>query len=134
MSEVDSKFLTRFAVVLLVNSLVVYLAAIVFPANVVLGTYQLSPLVAAVLTGLLVTLFSLLLKSLRKQLNFKLKGREQHIVFYWLVNSVGLWLFAQLAPFTGFGISAFYWAFVIGAVLTLGQWITRQLFKSQKLI
>ncbi len=130
----DSKFLTRFAVVLVANSAVIYLVALIFPTDIVLGTYQLSSLVAAVLTGFLITVFCLVLKNLRKTLNFKLKGREQHVAYYWLVNSVGLWLFAQLAPFTGFGISAFYWAFFLGVALTFTQWLVRQLLKSQKLI
>lgn len=130
-----NKAVIRFIIVWLVNSLVVYLASYFYPVDFVLGTYMLTPVFAALLTGFLIAGTGRLAKAVfAKRVSKWLKGRFGMFVFYFLVNSIAVWLFARLAPVTGFGITAFYWAFVLGLTLSLIQWGVRQVFKALKLV
>jgi len=123
----DNKFLLRFVSLWVVNSFVLYAASIFYPTHFVLGTAQLSVFGAAVVSGFLLTLLCKLAKGLVK--TFGLKGRTVMFVYYWAINGVLIWVIARLAPFSGFGISNFYWAFVLGLVANFVQWVARQLFK-----
>ncbi len=129
-----SKKYTRFLIIWAVNSLAVYLANWFYPTNIVLGTYRLTPVMAVLITGFLITFIARGASAyLKKYVSQYLKGKLGMYVFYGLVNSVGVWLIARFAPATGLGISSFYWALVLGFVLSLTQWLTRQGLKAGKL-
>ncbi len=131
----DVKFLIRFLVVWAANSLVLYLAHLYNPINIVLGTASLSAQTAAVVSGFLLTVLCRIAK--RVILRFKipgLKGRYSMFAYYFVINSVAIWLIARMAPITGLGIRAFYWAFVLGFATSLVQWVLRQVFKVFKLL
>lgn len=116
------------------NSLVLYLATLVFAGKVVLGTAALSLGGAAVFAGFWVTLLVWVAKPLCARLNLPyLQGRVNMFLFYWLANSVAIWLVARLAPFTGLGIARFYWAIVVGLGLNVLQWFLWQGLKAYKL-
>ncbi|MBI4057795.1 hypothetical protein HY405_00550 [Candidatus Microgenomates bacterium] len=128
------KFYIRFAIVWAVNSILILLASALYPANFVLGTANISPLGGAILSGFILTAFCRLAKAFLTKVGLKVEGRYKKFLKYWLVNSVGIWLIARMAPITGLGISAFYWAFALGFVASLVQWLLRQLFKATSLL
>ena len=76
------------------NSLVLYLLGLLFPASVVLGTWRLTMVEAAIYAGFWLTFF---------------------------VWTIGIWLVARYAAYTGLGIASFWWAFALGAVTNLLQ-------------
>ncbi|EKD53122.1 MAG: hypothetical protein ACD_61C00146G0001, partial [uncultured bacterium] len=43
-------------------------------------------------------------------------------LLYFVVNTVAVWVLTRLALIIGVGISAFWWAGVLGGLLMLGQW------------
>ena len=117
------------------NSVFIYFASVIAPDNFVLGTYRYSPLAAAVLSGFVLTILVWHTKPLVSTLGLKnLKGRERMFVFYWLVNSLAIWLVARLPSAFGFGISAFYWAFVLGLAIDFAQWVLWQGCKANGLV
>lgn len=126
----DSKFYMKFLLIWLVNSLVIWVANALYPGNVVLGTASTSLIAAVIISGFLVTLLCKIVKILFvKLVHLKKTSRLIMFVFYWLVNAAVIWLIARLAPFTGLGISSFYWAIVLGFVLNFFQWVMRQILK-----
>ena len=129
-----NKNMIRWLIIWLVNSGVIYLAHLLNSVNIVLGTYRISAILAAVLSGLLITAITRLVKLSRitAKIGF-LKGRYLMFVFYGLVNSAGVWLIARFAWATGLGITSFLWAFVLGFALCFGQWLVRQGLKRAKL-
>lgn len=127
----DSKFYLKFLLIWLVNSLIIWAASSLYPSNFVLGTANISFFGAVLISGFLVTLFCKIIKILFvKLVHLKKTSRLIMFVFYWLVNAVVIWFIARLAPFTGFGISSFYWVTALGFVLNFFQWVARQVFKA----
>ncbi len=97
-----------------INSLLLYLASLVFPGNFVLGTAKHSILVAAILSGFLWTLLLWLSKYI--QIRIKVKGELKKSLFFFGVNFVSLWLVARFAPYTGFGVTSFVYPLGLAAV------------------
>lgn len=128
------KFYLRFLLVWIVNSVVILLANQFYGRYFVLGNAVLTPMMAGILTGFLLTVLTRSIKPVLTRFGLAKKGRVVMFVKYWFINSIIIWILARLSVITGFGIPAFYWAFVLGITASLGQWIMRQVFKNFKLI
>jgi uncharacterized membrane protein YvlD (DUF360 family) len=63
----------------------------------------------------------------------KLSGTSNNFFFYFAVNTILIWLLARVPNFTGFGISRFTWAIILGLILNLIQWRSWEILKAQKL-
>ena len=127
------KFYLRFLIVWLLNSVIIILANRTFGTNYVLGNAVMPPMVAGIFTGFLLTVLTKSFKPLLAKIGIAKKSRGSMFLTYWIINSVVIWALARLSVITGFGISAFYWAFALGLVTSLGQWLVRQGFKKYKL-
>ncbi len=125
-----NKFVLRFVSLWVVNSFALYAASVFYPSYFVLGTAQLSTFAAAAVSGFLLTLLCKLAGSLVKTWGLRKLGRAVMFIYYWAINGVVIWFIAKLAPFSGFGISNFYWAFALGLVINFAQWVARQIFKT----
>jgi len=128
----DPKNPKKFVIVWAVNSFLLVLANSLFPESLELGNASLGTTVAAVFSGFLLTLFTRLAKPVAKNLKLVAKGRYVMFMFYWVVNSAGIWLVARVAGLSGFGIARFTWAIGLGLFATLTQWAVRQAFKKVK--
>lgn len=128
------KHYLRFVLVWLANSLLIYLAATVYPSNFALGTAFVPTGIAPLAAGLVLTLICKVGKGLVKSLGVELKGRYSKFLYYWLVNSIGIWVVARFSTYTGLGISAYYWAVGLGFVASILQWLLRQAFKKSKIV
>ena len=106
----------------LINTVVLYLAASFLPANYVIGSSFLPFFPNLLWSGLILTLLIKMGKPFSKTIKFKIEGGLKKFFYYWLVSSVAVWIVARLAVITGFGISGFYWAIVLGFVLKLLHW------------
>lgn len=118
----------------LLNSLLLYLAAMFLPQYFELGTATVPETKAIFWSGLLLTTIVWLSKPVADGLGLKLEGNTKMFLYYWLVNSSAIWILARVAEYSGLGISAFYWAIVFGVFANLGQWIIWQVLKSYNLI
>ncbi len=130
----NTKFLIRFALVWLVNSVLLFAASWLYPSDFVLGNAALDKNIAGIFSGFLLTLFCKISKPLLKKLELHFQGRYKMFVTYWLINSLGIWVIARLEAVSGLGISAYYWAFGLGFVASFVQWLVRQAFKKAKLL
>jgi len=121
----------RFLLVWLVNTLIFFFANRFYPTSYVLGNAVMTPTMAAILVGFFLTLILKVAGSFKK----KPKGSKYMMFgYYFLANSVAIWVLARLSVVTGFGIPAFFWAFYLGFFTVIAQWLARQIFKSLKLL
>ncbi len=109
------KYLPLFLVYLVVNSILIYLAALTFPQYFTLGNWRLSTIAAALVSGFVWTFITFFADTAVSKFGIKVKGTVQMIIFYWIANFAALWITARLAPYTGFGTSRFIW--ILGLAL-----------------
>jgi uncharacterized membrane protein YvlD (DUF360 family) len=118
----------------LANSLLIYIAAAFYPSSYALGTAFIPTGLAPFVAGLGLTLICKFGKFVLPKIKVELKGRYAKFLYYWIVNAAGIWILARFAPYTGFGIAAYYWAILLGFFTSLVQWLLRQAFKRSNLI
>ena len=123
------KTYTRFLSVWALNSVLFLLANNYYPKSYVLGNAVMMPVIAGILSGFFLTFFLMVVKGFSK--NFA-KPKFKVFVYYFLANSVGIWLIARLSVISGFGITSFKLALYLGLVASLSQWLLRQIFKKTK--
>jgi uncharacterized membrane protein YvlD (DUF360 family) len=116
-----------------VNSLVLFIFNNFLPKDVVLGNGWLSSVMAIILMGLLLTVLDHVFKHVNK-MRFHLKGRNMLMAYYLMANVVSFWILARIPSFSGFGITSFWMAILLGIAVTMVQWLTRQGLKKYKLI
>ncbi len=123
----------RFIVIWAINFGVIFFANQFFPSNYVLGNAVAIPVYSAIFAGFLLTVFDKGMNPAIKSLIVKDRGRYVMFGIHWLVNFVGLWIIARIPFFSGFGVSAFYYAIGLAFVTSTAQWLGRQLFKAVKI-
>jgi hypothetical protein len=128
------KLYLRYIIIWLINSILILLANYFWPTNYVLGNAVIPPVYAALFAGFLLTIFCRAMKPVIKRLIVKERSRYVMFGVYWFVNFAGIWIIARLSFLSGFGISAFYYAIVLGFAANFGQWLGRQLFKTLKML
>ncbi len=109
----------------IVNSLLVYLATRLMPANYVLGNVRHSVLSGAIVAGFVWTALVWIFKKALKNFKARMAQNQGRILFYIAVNFVVVWVVARFAPYTGFGLTSFVWAFVLGlagSIVHFGIW------------
>ena len=127
MKKTEKNLLNLWASIFLTNSVLIYIASMLYPAHIVLGNDALSRWAATVVTSLILTL--ILAISYPLVASMKLKKDKELIsnIFYIAINIIGVWLLARGAIYTGFGITSFIVAVVLGAILAISQyfiWMT----------
>lgn len=101
----------------LLNSSLIYLLGFIFPSEVVLGNFRLLPLEAAIYAGFWLTFFVWTMWDFVLVRKVKLEPFSLRFIFFFIVNSLGIWIISRYAPrYTGLGIASFWWAFVLGGV------------------
>ena len=118
---------------LVINFLVLYLFSVIFPNNIVFGNDVLSSIFAAIWTAFILTFLSWIAKPILSRIRINLTGVRNKIIFYFIVNTVLIWILARFPSFTGFGISRFSWAIILGLFLELTQWRIWEILRTRKL-
>lgn len=105
----------------IVNTAILYIVSVFWNNLIVFGNAQLSPIIAAILTGLLFTIIESVILPLLYKLNIK-QVRETPAeleVAYFLINIAAIWILARFASVLGFGIASFWVAIILGVGLSL---------------
>lgn len=106
----------------LLNSLSISLLALLFPSSVVLGNWRLLPLEGSIYAGFWVTFFIWTMWDFVLVRKVKLEPPLLRFLFFFFVNSLGIWIVSRYGEkYTGLGIVSFWWAFILGALVTLVQ-------------
>ncbi len=136
----DSAFdLTRlslmFVYFMVVDSIILYLGHVVLPSQIVLGTYQISPLLAVIQSMLFFSLLAVVavpvIELVAQYLKFKLSDLHW-IVATFVVDFVGLWMVARLADMLGLGISSWVIVAVLAVCFDLGQGLAIRMLRNAK--
>ena len=110
------------------DSLLLYLATVVYPAAYTLGTYRLSTLWAAIVAGFIWTALVWFSEPIVAMVKIKVSDKMK-MFFYLFANFVALWLVARIAPYSGFGVASFVWVFLLALVANFAQYLIMKIIK-----
>ena len=97
------------------DSLAIYLLALLFPSSIILGNWRLLPVEAAIYAGFWLTFFVWTMWEFMRVRKAALEPNELEFLFFFFVNCLGVWLVSRYSQYVGLGITKFGWAFLIGA-------------------
>lgn len=113
-----------YAVLFVVNGLVLLLANSLFPQQVVLGTQFITrgwAVIHSMGTLALINTFAIPFFREYEKSRGKMLTSQEWMVGYFVLNFVGVWVIARFANQLGFGISSWMVALVLAAVLDVVQ-------------
>ena len=96
------------------NSLVLYAFSLIVPGDVILGNWRFSSIESSIYAGFWITFFIWVLWDFAIAKGVKFDSMTVTMGYFWLVNAFSFWIVARFSEMAGFGISGYYWAFVIG--------------------
>lgn len=117
------------AITVLISAVVIYLFSLFVPSNVVLGNHWLSGIFASLWVGILLLITKLIPNQGVGYLKFQLPDKYKKLVMSAGLTTVLLWIFARIPGITGFGISRFYWAIILGATIATVNWMVESFTK-----
>ncbi len=126
-SNPNAHLVATFFLLWLVNAIVLYLANVLLPKQLVLGTMSLSYMAALLLSsGVLAWLATITMPLFTEiEIRKKMVLAPQHwLLGYFVINTIALWVVARFADVLGFGVAS--WIYVVGlaAVLDILQGMT----------
>jgi hypothetical protein len=117
-----TQLLTMFVVFFIDSSVIVYLAHMLFPTQVVLGTHMLSPLTALIYSmGLLCFLLvgSVPVIEVIAEVQ-KISLKDMHwMAIYFIMNAGFLWIITRFAEMIGLGVASWVVVLALAFVLNL---------------
>lgn len=119
-----SKDVLKFISYWLINGIVLYLASLIVQGHVVFGNAIVSLPLALIFTSLLLTVIITLVVPVFDILKIKVEKESVWRLIYLGVNIGAIWVLARISPATGFGISRFWVAIILGIILNILQWIS----------
>ena len=117
-------FVITYAVLLVVSSIVVYLASMWFPQNIVLGNAQLSKLGALFLSMNFLALFATFAVPFIREyerMKKRILTKNEWVLKYFALNFIGLWIIARFAEQLGLGLSSWVVVALLAIVLDIVQ-------------
>jgi len=111
----------------LLNFIAIFLLGLIFPNSIVLGTYRLSMVEAAIHAGFWLTFFVWTMKDYMTVRKVEFDPPFLRFICFFFINSFGIWLVSRCSQYTGLGIASYWWAFLLGGVAQLLQFVTWKL-------
>lgn len=108
----------------IVNTVVIFLASVIFPLYVVLGTFNLTTSWSLIHSMTLLALANVFVIPFVREYEHragKMFTNNQWMAVYFVINFIGIWLIARFADQVGFGISSWLVAAVLALVLNIVQ-------------
>lgn len=115
---------TEYLVVLLANLIVLTIVNMLFPSQVVLGTFSMNTAWAAFHSMLVLSLivtFALPFVHLWENERGKISSTKEMMMIYFVVNFVGLWLISRASDQFGMGLSSIFVVLLLALVLNVVQ-------------
>lgn len=110
----------------LVNSVVLYALGFIFPETIQLGNGRLMPLESAIYSGFWLTFVVWSMWDYVIVRRARLEPEYVALVYFLLVNTLGVMLIAYLTRFTGLSVQSFWWCAGIALIANILQ---RQAFR-----
>lgn len=113
-----------FVALFIINSLVFYLANLLFPGNVVLGTHMIDKWTALFGSMLILSAIGVgatpLIEVVSDAFNIKM-GMREWTVLYFILNAVAIWFISRMAEMVGLGISSWFVVVILAVILDMLQ-------------
>ena len=120
MKNPSMMFVISFVVVAIVSAIMIAVANMLFPQQLVLGTYSVPATWAIVLCGSAVSLLTLLAMPFIREWEMR-RGKDaspaEMFAVYFAVNLVAVWLLTRKSEIFGMGVSS--WVVVVGLAVVL---------------
>ena len=113
-----------FIILFFCNSLIIYLASLIFPQAVVLGTANITVGWALIHCGIslaLINTFALPFFGDFTHSGEKTLTPKQWLAAYFVVDFVGLWVISRFAEQLGMGLSSWFVALILAIILAFAQ-------------
>lgn len=120
----DQKKLVEYLAFWVVNSVVLLVSSFIFSGNVVLGNDKLSMPLAALVCGLIITVFGYLVPPAVVKTGYKVKDEKVWGAIYFASNVIIVWIIKRFALLLGFGVASILYVLLVGVLLTAAQWGT----------
>ncbi|HLE48855.1 MAG TPA: hypothetical protein VI819_02370 [Patescibacteria group bacterium] len=105
----------------LINFLLFYFAGKAFPNDFVFGTWKFTTVEAAIYSSFWLTVLVWTAWDIIMSRGIKYEAGTVTWIYFWVVNSLGIWLITRVANVLGFGISGWRWALYLGVLVVVGQ-------------
>lgn len=110
----------------LTNAILFWIIGLIAPGGVVLGNQHVSAIQASLFAGFLLSTVNILTEPATELAKFKPQQGQGRWLFM-VINTISIWVITRLALIVGVGINAFWWAVILGVILTFGQWMVWKL-------
>lgn len=123
-ADPTAKLSMTFIAIFVVNMVVIYVANIIFPLDVVLGNMNLSRFWALVISAATLALLTLLVMPLLRMYERNRKRNlspKETMAAYFVLNFVFLWLLSRAADVFGLGLSSWLVVLILAVLLDLAQ-------------
>lgn len=131
-SDAGIMLVTMFLIIMAVNAVVLHFASGIAPTQVVLSTMSLSYMWALILSSgiisLLTTFVFPFISHFTNQMRHMLSPIEM-IVVYFVVNFAAVWLVTRVSQVFGLGVSSWFVALILAAVLDFVQGMAMMLLE-----
>lgn len=119
-AQTGLRLLYSFLTLFLTNVVVIYLANLFFPAQVVLGTYAISLFGSLYHSALILTVIGTFVMPLVAYYEWQNKltfTPKQWILTYFVVNAIAIWGITRFATHLGLGVSSWVVVVILAAAL-----------------
>jgi len=112
----------------LVNFLSIQLLGLVFPNMIVLGNWRFSGVEASIYAGFWLTFFVWTMNDYMSVRKVELTPFSLKLFYFFIVDSLGVWIISRFSQYAGLGITSVWWALVIGGVAEALQLVSWRVF------
>lgn len=126
----EKMLVVTYFVLFAINCAIIWLANVLFPKNIALGTWSIPKFWAIIQSmGILALIDTFAIPFIREYAVKKKKmlSSQEWMIAFFLINTAGIWLMARLANEIGLGISSWLVAILLGVVLDLFQGLALKL-------
>lgn len=117
-----------FLLLWLVDSLCIHLLGLVFPNMIVLGNWRFLPVEASIYAGFWLTFFVWTMNDYMSVRKVKLEPFSLKFLYFFIVDSLGVWIISRFSQYVGLGITSVWWALIIGVVAETFQLLSWRYF------
>lgn len=118
----DQKKLINFLALWVANTIIVLLFDAIFGNNIVLGNNKVSPSMAAVLAGFILTGVAFFLPGALEKTELKIKNIYALLSVYFAAYALVLWVIKRFALISGLGIANNLYLLILALVVTVVGW------------
>jgi hypothetical protein len=118
----DQKKMVEYLAFWVVNTAVLLVSSFIFSGNVVLGNDKVSMPFAALLCGLIITVFGYLVPPAVAKSGYKVKDEKIWGGIYFASNVIIVWVIKRFALLLGLGVASILYVFLVALLLTAAQW------------